>query len=46
MKLPISIFQNECKEFGQHNLDTFYKSSSFTKEYKLEGNNIVPLQKV
>ena len=46
MKLPLNIFNAEAKEFAQHNLDNFFKSSYFLRDYKLEGNMIVPHEKV
>jgi len=46
MKIPLSIFTAETREFPQHSLIDFYKSPVFLKEYKLEDNQIVALNKV
>lgn len=46
VRIPQSMFQAEAREFLQHNIYDFYKSSAFLKEYKIEGADIVTLNKV
>jgi len=46
MRIKLSIFQAEARDFAQHNLIDFYKSPLFLKEYRVEGNEIISLQKV
>jgi len=46
VRVPQSMFQSEARDFHQHNIYDFYKSQAFLKEYKIEGSDIVTLNKV
>ena len=42
----MALFQNDARDFDQHNLNDFYNSYAFKKEFKKENNEIVTLEKV
>jgi len=42
----MTLFQNEARDFDQHNLNEFYTSYAFKKEFKIENKEIVTLEKV
>lgn len=46
VKVKIDFFENEAREFARHNLIDFYKSPAFSKEFRIEGGNIVSINKV
>lgn len=41
-----TFFEDQAREFARHNLTDFYKSSSFNKEFAIEGDMIVTKNKV
>ena len=38
--IPLDIFENEARDFSNHNVSEFYKSSVFNKEFAIEGRSI------
>lgn len=46
VKVNLDYFENETKDFSSHNRIDFYKSAKFLKQYRLEDNKIVTINKV
>lgn len=46
MRIPQAMFTTEVREFAQHSLHDFYKSPAFTAVYKIDGNDIITINKV
>jgi hypothetical protein len=46
VRLNVALFQNDARDFDQHNLNDFYNSYAFKKEFRKENNEIVTLEKV
>lgn len=46
VKVKIDFFENEAREFARHNLIDFYKSQAFSKEFRIEQDQIVSINKV
>ena len=40
VEVSLAHFQREAKDFPEHNVEKFFNSSYFTKEFKLEAPNI------
>lgn len=38
--VPLTHFQHEARDFSVHNVQNFFTSSLFTKEYTIDGANI------
>ena len=46
VKVKIDFFENEAREFARHNLIDFYKSQAFSKEFRIEQDQIVSINKM
>lgn len=46
VQVPIDTFEHEARDFANHNLQDFYKSSHFNKDFKIEGRHIVTTTKI
>jgi len=40
VEIPKHVFMEEARDFQQHNVEQFFLSSLFTKEFRLEGDSI------
>ena len=46
VKIPLTMFEHEARDFVHHNLMDFYKTGMFGKEFKLEGKDIISIKKM
>ena len=46
VQIPSEQFELEARDFQYHNISEFYKSSQFTKLFRVDGRNIKTIQKV
>ena len=46
IQIPIDQFEHEARDFAQHNITDFFKSSLYNKEYTIEGRFIKTLHKI
>ena len=46
MRISQAMFTAEVREYAQHSLHDFYKSPAFTASYKIDGNDIITINKV
>ena len=46
IQIPLDQFEHEARDFEQHNISDFLKSSLFNKEYTIEGRFIKTTSKV
>ena len=44
--IPLDQFENEARDFSNHNVQEFLKSSYFNKEFRIEGRNIKTTAKI
>lgn len=38
--IPLEQFEHEARDFSNHNVSDFFKSSHFSKDFKIEGRQI------
>jgi len=41
--IPLEVFEHEARDFNQHNLQDFLKSSTFNQQFAIEGKKIISL---
>ena len=46
VKVPMTMFEHEARDFVHHNLMDFYKTQLFGKEFKIIGKDIVSIKKM
>ena len=46
IQIPIDTFEHEARDFEQHNVNDFLKSSAFNKDYTIEGRFIKTTTKI
>jgi hypothetical protein len=46
VRIKQDFFENEAREFARHNLLDFYKNPAFLKEFKIEKDHILSINKV
>jgi hypothetical protein len=46
VQVSIDQFEHEARDFAQHNVTDFYKSSLFNKEFTIEGRFIKTINKI
>ena len=46
VKVKLDFFENEAREFARHNLIDFYKSPAFAREFKIDKDHILSINKV
>ena len=46
VKVPISMFEAEARDYNRSNFHQFYQDDKFKKAYKVEGNDIVTKNKI
>jgi DNA replication licensing factor MCM2 len=46
VKVKLDYFENEAREFARHNLIDFYKSPAFSREFRIEKDHLVSINKV
>ena len=46
VSIPIENFYRETKDFKMATIDSFLKSKSFAKEFKIDGKNILTLKAI
>lgn len=44
--VAIELFEHEARDFTTGNINEFYRSPAFLKDYRIEGRNIKTLNKV
>ncbi len=46
VKIPLDQFEYEARDFSNHNVTDFFKSSIFVKDYQIEGRHIKTTTKI
>jgi hypothetical protein len=46
VKIPLDQFEYEARDFSNHNVTDFLKSTAFVKEYTLDGRHIKTTTKI
>jgi hypothetical protein len=44
--IPMEQFEHEARDFSHHNVNDFFKSSMFNKDYKIDGRFIKTSTKI
>lgn len=44
--IPIDQFQHEARDFSEHNVTDFFKTSFFTRDFVIEGRQIKTTTKI
>ena len=46
VKIPMTMFEHEARDFVHHNLMDFYNNQQFTQEFKVVGKDIHSIKKM